>query len=138
MKPEAPPEYRGIWRPIKTNVPGMEITELFPLQAKVADKFSIVRSLHHDTGDHFTGGHWMLTGRSAGVSGANNAGKFPFFGSIATKVLGPRQAGMPAQRRRSVRDEHRPAPGLLRRQLPGARRTIRSRPKAIRTPRSSR
>lgn len=96
MKPEAPPEYRGIWRPIKTNVPGIEITELFPLQAKVADKFSIVRSLHHDTGDHFTGGHWMLTGRGAGVNGLNNAGKYPFFGSIATKLLGPRQPGMPA------------------------------------------
>lgn len=96
MKPEAPPEVRGIWNPIKTNVPGIEVTELFPLQAKVADKFSIVRSVHHDTGDHFTGGHWMLTGRGAGVSGANNSGKYPFFGSIATKVLGPRQVGMPA------------------------------------------
>ena len=96
MKPEAPPEVRGIWNPIHTNVPGMDITELFPLQAKVADKFSIVRSLHHDAGDHFTGGHWMLTGRGAGVSGAQNSGKFPFFGSIATKILGPRQAGMPA------------------------------------------
>ena len=39
-------------RPIKTNVPGIEISELFPLQAKIADKFSIVRSLHHDDGDH--------------------------------------------------------------------------------------
>src|SRR5262245_37193085 len=45
MKVEAPPEYRGIWSPIKTNVPGMEITELFPLQANVADRFSLVRSL---------------------------------------------------------------------------------------------
>src|SRR6187200_401242 len=94
MKPDAPPEYRGIWRPIQTNVSGMEITELYPLQAKIADKFSIVRSLHHDSGDHFTGGHWMLTGRNAGVSGGNNSGKFPFFGSIATKMLGPRQQGM--------------------------------------------
>src|SRR4051794_30193431 len=33
MKPDAPVAYRGIWRPIKTNVPGMEVTELFPLQA---------------------------------------------------------------------------------------------------------
>src|SRR5262245_19485198 len=33
MKPDAPPEYRGIWRPLQTNVPGIEITELFPLQA---------------------------------------------------------------------------------------------------------
>jgi len=96
MKPEAPPEYRGIWRPIRTNVPGFEITELFPLQAKIADRFSVVRSLHHNTGDHFTGGHWMLTGRGAGVGGNSTAGKYPFFGSIATKVLGPRQAGLPA------------------------------------------
>lgn len=95
MKPEAPPEYRGLWRPIKTNVPGMDITELFPLQAKCADKISLVRSLYHNTGDHFTGGHWMLTGRG-GVSGGATAGKFPFFGSIASKLLGPRQAGMPA------------------------------------------
>jgi hypothetical protein len=50
MKPEAPAEYRGIWKPISTNVPGMEVTELFPLQAKIADKFSVVRSLHHNTG----------------------------------------------------------------------------------------
>ncbi|GIW92818.1 MAG: hypothetical protein KatS3mg110_0859 [Pirellulaceae bacterium] len=96
MKPEAPAEYRGIWRPIKTNVPGIEISELFPLQAQVADKFSIIRSLHHDSGDHFTGGHWMLTGRGAGVSGAATAGKYPFFGAIAAKVLGPRRAGLPA------------------------------------------
>jgi hypothetical protein len=95
MKPEAPPEVRGIWNPISTNVPGIEISEMFPLQAKVADKFSLIRSLHHDTGDHFTGGHWMLTGRGAGVSGASNAGKYPFFGAIASKVLGPRVPGMP-------------------------------------------
>lgn len=70
MKPEAPSEVRGLWRPIPTNVPGIEITELFPKQAKVADKFSIVRSLHHDTGDHFAGGHRMLTTKDMNVSGA--------------------------------------------------------------------
>lgn len=96
MKPEAPVEYRGLWRPIKTIVPGLEVTELMPKQTKIADKFSIIRSLNHDSGDHFTGGHWMLTGRNAGVNGARNAGKYPFWGSIATKVLGPRQPGMPA------------------------------------------
>jgi hypothetical protein len=96
MKPEAPAEYRGIWRPIATNVPGMEVTELFPLQAKIADRFSVVRSLHHDSGDHFTGGHWMLTGRGEGVSGANTKGKYPFIGSVATKLTGARSPGMPA------------------------------------------
>ena len=94
MKPEAPAEYRGLWNPIRTNVPGIEISELFPRQAKIADKFSIIRSLHHDTGDHFTGGHFMLTSRG-GVSGGNNAGRYPSIGAIATKVLGPRNQGMP-------------------------------------------
>jgi hypothetical protein len=82
MKPDAPAEYRGLWRPIPTNVPGFEISELFPKQAKIADKFSIVRSLHHDTGDHFAGGHRMLTTKNMGVSGANNAGRFPSIGAI--------------------------------------------------------
>src|SRR3984957_10570400 len=77
MKPDAPAEYRGIWKPIRTKVPGFDITELFPKQAKVTDKFSIVRSLYHDTGDHFAGGHRMLTSKDMGVSGANNAPKFP-------------------------------------------------------------
>ena len=40
LKPDAPKEYRGIFRPIKTNVPGIEISELFPRQAKIADKFT--------------------------------------------------------------------------------------------------
>src|SRR5205807_774343 len=53
LKPEAPAEYRGIWKPIRTKVPGFDISELFPKQARVTDKFSVVRSLHHDTGDHF-------------------------------------------------------------------------------------
>ncbi len=95
MKPEAPAEYRGIWRPVRTNVPGIEISPLMPRQAKVADKFSIVRSLHHDSGDHFTAGHYMLTSRG-GVSGANTPGKYPSLGSIAAKVCGSRQPGLPA------------------------------------------
>lgn len=94
LKPEAPAEYRGIWNPIRTNVDGMEISELFPLQARCADKFSIVRSLHHNNGDHFAAGHLMLTGRG-GASGASTPGKSPFVGSVATKMTGARQPGMP-------------------------------------------
>ncbi|HEV3004726.1 MAG TPA: DUF1501 domain-containing protein, partial [Pirellulales bacterium] len=94
MKPDAPAEYRGLWQPIPTNVAGFEITELFPMQARHADKFSIVRSLHHGTGDHFAGGHWMLTSRG-GASGADAAGRYPSIGSIATKMSGPRTPGMP-------------------------------------------
>ena len=44
MKPEAPIEIRGPFQPIATNAPGMQISEIFPLHAKIADKFSLVRS----------------------------------------------------------------------------------------------
>lgn len=95
MKPEAPAEYRGIWKPIQTNLPGLDITELFPKQAQVADKFSIVRSLHHGTGDHFAGGHRMLTSKDMGVSGANTETRFPSIGAIVAREAGPRRRGMP-------------------------------------------
>ena len=95
LKPDAPEQYRGIWNPIPTNVPGMEISELFPLQARCADKFSLVRSLHHDNGDHFAAGHILLTGRP-GATGADTPGRSPFVGSIVTKMTGPRKIGMPA------------------------------------------
>jgi hypothetical protein len=95
MKPDAPAEYRGLWKPIHTRVPGFDITEMFPKQAKVTDKFSIVRSLHHDTGDHFSGAHRMLTAKDMGVSGANTTGKFPSIGAIVNRELGPRHRGVP-------------------------------------------
>ena len=95
MKPDAPAEYRGLWKPIRTRVPAFDITEMFPRQAKVTDKFSVVRSLHHNTGDHFGGGHRMLTTKDMGVSGANNAGKFPSIGAIVHRELGARRHGMP-------------------------------------------
>jgi hypothetical protein len=95
MKPDAPEEYRGIWKPIRSVVPGFDLTELFPKQAKVTDKFSMVRSLHHDTGDHFAGGHRMLTAKDMGVSGANTMQKFPGIGAIVNREVGPRVKGMP-------------------------------------------
>src|SRR5262249_29335708 len=94
LKPDAPAEYRGIWKPIRTKVPGFDISELFPKQAQVTDKFSLVRSLHHDTGDHFAGGHRMLTTKDMGVSGANTEGKFPSIGAIVARELGPRKRGL--------------------------------------------
>ena len=96
MKPDAPAEYRGIWKPIRTKVPGFDITEMFPLQADITDKFSIVRSLHHDTGDHFAGGHRMLTTKDMGVSGAKNEPRFPGIGAIVARECGPRRPGLPA------------------------------------------
>jgi hypothetical protein len=96
MKPEAPAEYRGIWKPIRSRVPGMDVTELFPLQARITDKVSIVRSLHHDTGDHFAAGHRMITTKDMGVSGAKADQKFPGIGAIVSHQVGARRPGVPA------------------------------------------
>ena len=47
LKPNAPDNVRGPFKPIKTNVPGLDICEHFPLMAQQADQFAIVRSVHH-------------------------------------------------------------------------------------------
>jgi hypothetical protein len=57
-----PAELRGDARPIKTNVPGIEISEHLPMMAKIADKYAIIRSMHHGTNEHEFGTHFMLTG----------------------------------------------------------------------------
>jgi hypothetical protein len=63
-KPDAPPEIRGPFRPTATRVPGMQISEIFPRMATLADKFSLVRSLYHTaTAVHDTGYQLMQSGR---------------------------------------------------------------------------
>lgn len=52
LKPDAPVEYRGEFKPIKTNVPGMDICELMPLQAKMADKLAIIRNMKFEQQGH--------------------------------------------------------------------------------------
>jgi hypothetical protein len=63
-KPQAPAEVRGPFQPIATNVPGMQITEIFPRMAQHADKFSLIRTVYHTaTAVHDTGHQMMQTGR---------------------------------------------------------------------------
>src|SRR3954454_24330278 len=62
LKPAAPVEYRGPFKPIRTAVPGMEITELLPRLAGIADKFTLLRSLHHERNEHSGGTHRFLSG----------------------------------------------------------------------------
>ena len=52
LKTDAPSEIRGEFKPIDTNVPGIQICEMFPRVAKMADKFAIVCSLSHSDGGH--------------------------------------------------------------------------------------
>ncbi len=69
-KPKAPVEVRGPFKPIRTSVPGIQISEIFPKMAKHADKYSLVRSVYHTaTAVHDTGHQMMQTGRlfSGGV-----------------------------------------------------------------------
>jgi len=64
MKPGAPSEVRGPYKPIKTNVPGIEISEIFPRTAKQADKFVILRSMYHRAIPMHDAGHQLMqTGR---------------------------------------------------------------------------
>jgi hypothetical protein len=93
-KPEAPAEYRGPYGAIRTNVPGIILSETLPQHAKHADKMVFLRSLHHDNGDHFAAAHWMLTGRF-GSTAANLPQKYPSVGSYVAKVRGPNRPGLP-------------------------------------------
>ncbi|QDT27736.1 DUF1501 domain-containing protein [Gimesia panareensis] len=61
-KPNAPIEYRGPFNTIRTSVPGMDFTELLPMQAKIADKFTVLRSMRHGSPGHPAGTLRMLTG----------------------------------------------------------------------------
>ena len=86
MKPEAPLEIRGEFRPIATNVPGIEICEHMPRQAAIMDKLAIVRGIKsNDLGDHTP--HYILTG-------SPDRGKRPVFGAVVS-YLRPRSDGLP-------------------------------------------
>ena len=62
-KPEAPAEFRGPFGVWKTAIPGVQVSALMPGVARRINKVALVRSLHHDNGDHFAAAHWMTTGR---------------------------------------------------------------------------
>lgn len=94
-KPEAPAEYKGAYNAIETSVKGLRFCELMPVQAKVAHRMSVVRSVHHDNGDHFAGAHMMLTGRW-GATGANTTPQQPGIGSIVSKLRGANRPDLPA------------------------------------------
>lgn len=61
-KPDAPSEFRGIFNPISSVVPGMQLCELLPRHAKIANKFTLLRSMTHTGAGHPAGSLQMLTG----------------------------------------------------------------------------
>src|SRR5437588_3356706 len=100
LKPDAPAEIRGEFRPIATKVPGINLCELMPRLARRADKLAIIRSLVGFRDDHNT--HWCSTGweshppmDSSPIVPGFPAGDWPSLGSVLSRRLGPRAPGVP-------------------------------------------
>ena len=85
MKPQAPREYRGEFRPIPTVVPGLELCELMPWHAKTADRFCLIRSVSHEFADHGGGHKRFLTGRLP-KEPTGFVNDYPAVGSIVAKM----------------------------------------------------
>jgi hypothetical protein len=100
LKPDAPVEIRGEFRPIATNVPGINICEFLPRLARITDRLTLIRSLVGFRDDHNT--HWCTTGweshpamdASPLVAGFP-PGDWPSLGSILSRKLGVRVPGVP-------------------------------------------
>lgn len=99
LKPHAPAEVRGEFKPIATNVAGLQISEHFPLLAQQADKYAIVRSMTHDDPAHLSSVHHLMTGRLAPKprSDADPPSRqdWPQLGAMLSK-LRPRAGTLPA------------------------------------------
>ncbi len=91
-KPDAPLEIRGPFKPIQTNVPGIQFSELLPRISRIADQLAVVRSLHTDNDIHSASGYEVLTGyRYVGPNSRQiTPNDWPYFGSVV-KLLKPSQ-----------------------------------------------
>ena len=93
-KPDAPAEIRGPFGAIATKVPGIRISGLLPKSAAIMNKWSIIRSLHHDDAGHSGGDQICFTGYPAGVNKDVNVS--PSCGSIAAKQFQDQNQRLPA------------------------------------------
>lgn len=85
LKPEAPAEIRGEFRPIDTNVPGIQICEHFPLLAQRAHHLALIRSMTHTNVDHTTATHYLLTGKPP-LPSPDLRKDWPHFGSVLARL----------------------------------------------------
>jgi Protein of unknown function (DUF1501) len=90
MKPDAPAEIRGEFRPIPTNVPQMQVCELLPLLARQASKFTVARTVCHADNNHASAAYEITTGnaypRPTNLSGKGTRDDHPHFGSAVAAV----------------------------------------------------
>ena len=114
LKPDAPAEVRGEFRPISTAVPGTQICEHFTNLARVTDRLAIIRSLGHDDPAHLSSGHATLTGNLAPVIKSDatppSDKDSPHLGSLLSKIR-PNGSGIPSFVSMPWRALHPGAPG---------------------------
>ena len=93
-KPDAPEEFRGPFRSIPTALIGVRVGELFPRIARLLDRMTVVRSLHHGDGSHHHSYHWVLTGaypRNLHFY----VNQRPAVGAVVARFRGPNRPGLP-------------------------------------------
>ncbi len=96
LKPDAPEQVRGEFRPIPTNVPGIEISEHFPMLARQAHRLAILRSVHHKDVNHTTATHELLTGRPFSPAASRPDEQWPHYGAVlAQKNRGNERTVLP-------------------------------------------
>ncbi len=81
-KPDAPSEIRGPFRPLETNVSGIRVADVFPRLARQADKYALLRSVHHPSPAHIVGHQYMLCGMGNGQIA------YPSMGAVVAKLRG--------------------------------------------------
>ena len=94
MKPEAPIEYRGELNPIRTTVPGMDVCELLPQHARVADKFTLIRSISHGFANHAGGAGRFLSGWDP-KRPLDPLAQYPCLGPVVAKMREDHVVGVP-------------------------------------------
>jgi hypothetical protein len=94
MKPDAPDEIRGPFRPVATTVGGIRLCEHLPLQSKVARRFTIIRSCCHDQANHFEGHARFLSGHGQMKAGTSES-HYPMIGAVVNRVLERKNPGLP-------------------------------------------
>jgi hypothetical protein len=98
LKPDAPAEVRGEFRPIATSVPGLRLGEHIPRIARTAHRFALLRAVTHPDDTHTVAMHYMLTGRRHAqpkTNPRNQPSDFPCFGAVV-RYLRPSHGGLPA------------------------------------------
>lgn len=106
LKPDAPVDIRGEFKPIQTKVAGLDICEHLPLLAKITDQLAIIRNLNFK-GDHY--GTELMSGFARPFERATAKGLRPVFGSVVSKVRGcqglPPYVSLLTDRHHFIQDE---------------------------------